>query len=192
MITRKGRLDKRTKASKRLDIILCYIGANAGAIVCSILLGFIAACILVASLLNAPHASPKAPGTPGWNQTTPYTKPQGMGMSKTLVGEVKAVEIPCDYDPITYIRCSGEKLGKSNKVITTMIRIARAESNLRPRAKNANSTASGIFQIIYGTWNSNDCQGNAFNFVNNIDCAWKIQTARGFQPWEVWNKGVVQ
>jgi hypothetical protein len=108
------------------------------------------------------------------------------------VEKVIAQDTRCDYDPITYIRCSGEKLGKSNQEIMTMIRIARAESNFRPRAKNPNSTASGIFQIIYGTWNSNNCQGNAFNFVDNINCAWEIQSHRGFQPWvsssKVWNK----
>lgn len=110
----------------------------------------------------------------------------------SVVGEVKAYETPCDFDAITYIRCSGEKLGKTNQEITTMIRIARSESNFRANAKNARSTASGVFQIIYGTWNSNNCQGNAFNFVNNIDCAWKIQSRRGFQPWNAskraWNK----
>lgn len=122
-----------------------------------------------------------------WRTLNPSPQPP-----QAMIQVVEAYETPCDFDAITYIRCSGEKLGKTNNEITTMIRIARAESNFREKAKNANSTASGVFQIIYGTWNSNNCQGNAFNFVNNIDCAWKIETARGFQPWNaskgVWNK----
>lgn len=126
-----------------------------------------------------------------YNRThTPILNPKSS--SEVKVQQVLAAETPCDYDPITYIRCSGEKLGEPNSHIITMIKIARAESGLRPKAKNPKSTASGIFQIIYGTWNSNNCQGNAFNFVNNIDCAWKIHQARGFQPWEVYNKGLIK
>ena len=87
------------------------------------------------------------------------------------------------YDNIDKIRCIGEDLGYDGKVISTMIRIARAESNFRSNAKNPTSTASGIFQIIYGTWNSNDCQGSAFNAEDNIRCAYKLYANRGFQPW---------
>lgn len=144
-----------------------------GLITLSAMVGAITSFILFSSLNDAPKTTQNAP--------------QSIQMIK--VQEVQAFETPCDYDPITYIRCSGEKLGKTNEQIMTMIRIARAESNFKSRAKNPNSTASGIFQIIYGTWNSNNCQGNAFNFVNNIDCAWEIQSHRGFQPWVSSSKG---
>jgi hypothetical protein len=109
------------------------------------------------------------------------------------VQEVQAKELErfCG-DAISYIRCSGEALGRDNKTIRTMIEIARKESNFKPRAKNPKSTASGVFQITAGTWYSNDCVGDKWNFKDNIDCAWKIQEDRGFQPWEVWNKGLVQ
>ena len=116
--------------------------------------------------------------------------------------EVKAIEIKCDYDPITYIRCRGEQLGYSNKVITTAIRIARAESNFRPMAKNPTSTATGIFQFINSTWHSY-CKGkNIYDFKDNIDCFYKVyaeQTTRyakkcliyDFNDWNaskaVWN-----
>ena len=87
------------------------------------------------------------------------------------------------YQNIDKIRCIGEDLGYGNDVIKTMIRIARSESNFRSEAKNPNSTASGIFQIIYGTWNSNKCQGNAFDAEDNINCAYRLYDSRGFQPW---------
>lgn len=106
--------------------------------------------------------------------------------------EVEAKEERHCGDAISYIRCSGEDLGKSNKTIMTMIRIAKKESNLNPRAKNPKSTASGVFQITAGTWYSNDCVGDKWNFKDNTDCAWKIQSKRGFQPWEVWNKGLIE
>jgi len=108
--------------------------------------------------------------------------------------EVKAVEVTtqryCD-SPIDYIRCSGEDLGKSNKEISIMINIAKKESNMNQLAKNKSSSASGLFQIISGTWYSNDCVGDKWNFKDNTDCAWKIQTKRGFQPWEVCTLGLV-
>jgi len=87
------------------------------------------------------------------------------------------------YQNIDKIRCIGEDLGYDNDVIKTMIRIARAESTFRSDAKNPSSTASGLFQIIYSTWNSNNCQGNAINVEDNIKCAYKIYSKRGFQPW---------
>lgn len=81
-----------------------------------------------------------------------------------------------DNDPISYVRFKGEELGLPNDVIRTMIRIGTCESNHRPNAKNRASTASGIFQILWGTWNSYDCEGSAFNFVDNVDCAYRIYT----------------
>ena len=63
------------------------------------------------------------------------------------------------YDPIICIRDIGEDMGFSNEDITTMIRIAKCESGLKPNAKNPTSTATGIFQIIIGTWDGNKCLG---------------------------------
>ena len=166
------KIDKRTKFYKTFSGYKTndYVGS----ITFGLLAGLLAGIILFNSLNNAPK-----------------TSPQPVEQSKPIIQQVEAQEPLCNT-PIAYIRCSGERLGKTNEQIMTMIRIARAESNFRPRAKNPNSTASGIFQIIYGTWNSNNCQGSAFNFVNNIDCAWEIQSHRGFQPWvsssKVWNK----
>jgi len=107
--------------------------------------------------------------------------------------EVKAYEIPCDYDAITYIRCRGEQLGMSNQDITKMIRIARAESNFNQYAKNPNSTAKGIYQFIDSTWRSNCLKdGNVYDFKDNINCAWKVYQKQGDRPWNaskhIWSK----
>lgn len=55
-----------------------------------------------------------------------------------------------------------------------MVRIARAESSLNPLAKNSGSSASGIYQIINGTWKYFECTGDVFNEDDNINCAMKI------------------
>lgn len=111
--------------------------------------------------------------------------------SFNLVKPVQAMDRYCD-SPIDYIRCSGEDLGKSNSEISTMIKIAKKESNMNPNAKNKTSSASGLFQIIAGTWFSNDCLGNKYDYKDNTNCAWKIQTQRGFTPWEVFTKGLIK
>jgi hypothetical protein len=107
--------------------------------------------------------------------------------------ETKAFETPCDYDPITYIRCRGEQLNMPNQDIMKMIRIARAESGFDQYAKNPNSTAKGIFQFIDGTWRANCLKdGNVYNFVDNINCAWKVYQKQGDRPWNAskskWSK----
>ena len=54
------------------------------------------------------------------------------------------------------------------------IEVARAESGFNPNAKNPGSTATGIFQIIRGTWNLYKCEGERTNSLDNIKCAKKI------------------
>jgi hypothetical protein len=54
------------------------------------------------------------------------------------------------------------------------IQVAWAESGFRPDAKNGTSTATGVFQIIIGTWNLYKCEGERTNSVDNIKCAKKI------------------
>ena len=122
----------------------------------------------------------------------PLLDPRGTGEVKELIKTVEAQETPYCFDPITCIRDVGEELGRDNKTITTMIRIAQKESSMNPKAKNPNSTASGLFQITSGTWYSNDCVGDKWDFEDNIRCAYEIQGYRGFQPWEVCNTGVAE
>jgi hypothetical protein len=180
-LTKHLKLDKRTRVYRFLhhlvDLTVEYIKEYHLTIMGAITLGLLIAFISV-----------------GWTikqQRQASRRPAGLKIEKrTVVKTVAAEERYCG-DPISYIRCKGEELGEPNEDIKTMIRIAKAESGYNPRAKNPTSTASGIFQIVYGTWNGNDCQGNAFGFKNNIDCARKLLIARGFQPWvaskAIWN-----
>lgn len=96
------------------------------------------------------------------------------------------------FDPLVCIRDVGEEMGFSNRDITTMVRIAKCESGFKANAKNPTSTATGIFQIIIGTWDGNKCSGERWDYEDNIKCAWKIYKLRGTQPWvsseNCWNK----
>lgn len=55
----------------------------------------------------------------------------------------------------------------------TALDIAICESRLDPRAKNKNSSAKGVYQIIDKTW-KNYCTGDPLNPENNIDCFVKL------------------
>lgn len=115
-------------------------------------------------------------------------------ISKTGLGEVKigspkplgqtievtTPKIPCDYDAITYIRCRGQQLGYKDTDISVFVRIARAESNFNPLAKNKSSTATGIYQFINGTFHRYCTGKNVYNFVDNIDCFYKVLETDGY------------
>lgn len=64
-----------------------------------------------------------------------------------------------------------------------MVRIAEAESTFRPAARNPDSSATGVFQIIIGTWNWLDCTGERTNAKDNIKCAMAIADD-GLHHWE--------
>lgn len=64
-----------------------------------------------------------------------------------------------------------------------MVRVAKAESSFIPTAKNPASTATGIFQILIGTWKAYGCTGSRVNAADNIACARKIYNDSGTSPW---------
>ena len=74
-----------------------------------------------------------------------------------------------------------------------MLEIAYCESGVQtptdcygpinPAAKNPRSTATGVFQILIGTWNAYGCTGERTNAADNIACAKKIHDARGTRDW---------
>ena len=77
------------------------------------------------------------------------------------------------------------------------IKVAKCESGLNPNAKNKHSTASGVFQIIKGTWIGNrkamglDTDLSLrFNAEENIKTAKYIYDHRNWQPWECHNLGL--
>ena len=111
----------------------------------------------------------------------------------SVVKEVKAIDYKSD--PLTYIRWKGQQEGYDDYTISKFIRIARAESNLDPMAKSKNSTATGIYQFIHSTF-YHYCKGkNVYDFVDNIDCFYKVLEVDGYPKalshWEasksVWN-----
>jgi hypothetical protein len=138
------------------------------AILWGLLLGTLGTLILVRTLRDEQNTSPKPAG-------------------QTMVQEVKADEPTDEYyhqEPIRYIRHRGEELGYKNQDITKAIRIARCESNFNQYAKNPNSTAKGIYQFIDGTWRANCLKdGNVYNFVDNINCFWKVYAKQNDRPW---------
>lgn len=109
-------------------------------------------------------------------------------VTKVMAKEPEVV-ISCN-DVVGYIRCkfySGELTENEAK---TLIAIGKAESGLRENAKNKTSTARGVFQILAGTWYSNDCIGNPLNWKDNTNCAIKIMRTSGFYPWDAYNRGM--
>ena len=65
-----------------------------------------------------------------------------------------------------------------------MLEVAKAESGLNPKAKNPNSSATGIFQILTGTWKHFNCEGEPMNAEDNIVCAKKILEGQGLGAWQ--------
>lgn len=153
---------ERIKKAKNHEIN-CYLGA--------VVLGFLAGVILATTLFRAKRELPEQP----------------------VIQPVKAEE-PKKFcgDVISYIRCKGEELGVSNQNIMTMIRIAKCESGLRENAYNVNTNKTidgGVFQI-------NSVHKVplkvVFDYEANIDYAYKLFLAQGFNPWSAskrcWNK----
>lgn len=69
-----------------------------------------------------------------------------------------------------------------------MVAIAKCESGLNPNAMNKKSTATGLFQIINGTWKHYKCTGGITNPQDNIKCAMKLATLSGLDEWKECNK----
>lgn len=187
-LNKDGSLDRRFKENQTLEVREWLFWQKYGHLVVAGLLGLIAGSVLTVSLWRAKNTPVTSPEAPQQNLDVGTVK----GVGKSLVDVVEASETPYCYDPITCIRDVGEELGVPNQDILTMIRIARAESSLNPLAKNRNSTASGLFQVIASTWYHYDCVGDKWDFEDNIRCAYKLYQKSGFQPWNaskaVWNR----
>ena len=160
ILTKKGTADRRYLTNRQqLRSVL----------IAKILLSFIfisaAIAIALQSIKQPRWVSPKATGR----------------TNEIKVQEVKAIEIPCDYDPITYLRCRGRQLGINDFTISKIIRVAQCESHLNPDALNKNTNGTfdvGIFQI-----NTVHGQKNMTDFVKNIDYGFKLFQEQGFSPW---------
>jgi hypothetical protein len=128
-------------------------------------------------------ASPKA--TTGLPVTTQeLVVARDFQITTPIVSTPKVERIPfsgCD-DVYNYML---PRLGHQKAL--TMQRIARLESNCDPSAKNPNSGATGLFQIMAGTtWGYADCTGDIYNPLDNMECAVKIYRLQGFNAWAVY------
>lgn len=67
-----------------------------------------------------------------------------------------------------------------------MVHVGYSESHFYPLAENCVSTASGIFQILDGTWRAYNCGPltDKNKAAPNIRCARKIYDARGTKDWD--------
>jgi len=85
------------------------------------------------------------------------------------------------------IKREAESVGVSP---TLAVAIARAESDLIPTAKNKNSSAKGLFQIMNATWEG--CEGDPLNPRDNTLCAMKYLVRGEFWRWKesynAWSK----
>lgn len=69
----------------------------------------------------------------------------------------------------------------------TAVHVAFCESSHDPGKTNGKgSTASGLFQIIRGTWDGYHCTGNPFNADDNIACSYKLYQADGWNSSATW------
>ena len=63
-------------------------------------------------------------------------------------------------------------------------RIIIAESGGNPDARNKTSSATGLTQILIGTWNFFECYGDRTEPTDNIRCAVKILKESGEHHWD--------
>lgn len=97
----------------------------------------------------------------------------------------------CDKDVVSYIKCKFHSGELTESEAITLIAIAKAESGLNEKAKNKQSSAKGVFQILSGsTWHDYGCRGEIYEWKDNTNCAIKIMKRSGFTPWDAFNRGM--
>lgn len=62
--------------------------------------------------------------------------------------------------------------------------IVSCESGYDEKAKNPNSSAKGLMQVIDGTWEYFNCQGDVLDAEDNLVCGMKILSESGKHHWE--------
>jgi hypothetical protein len=109
----------------------------------------------------------------------------GVVRFKVVVRELERVaERPIYNSVLTLEEYAVFEASKRNIDIETLLRVVQCESGWDQWAKNKNSSASGLFQILRGSWEYYGCSGNVFAGRDNIDCAMIIIERDGFVPWD--------
>lgn len=119
-----------------------------------------------------------------------YKEPLVSPVVENWVTPVQAKEevyIPCEKGVAEYLECESVKGNITDKEARIMLAIAKAESGLKETAKNKISTARGVFQIVFHTWENNNCTGERLEWKDNTKCAIKIMKRSGFTQWEAYN-----
>ena len=112
---------------------------------------------------------------------TPISPCPESGCVLPTVPKVEAVE------PIKQPQTIEEKIRSAFPEDPDMaVKVAFCESSLNPNAKHTNSSASGLFQIVKGTWNGYKCGDNKFDPDQNIACARKIYLRNGWGSTASW------
>jgi len=108
--------------------------------------------------------------------------------------EAYDVVINCHENVENYLECKAAKNEITYRDADILTAIAEAESHFNPEARNPESTARGVFQILAGTWYSYDCIGDKWKMEDNTDCAIKIYKKSGNRLWNasksVWGKKI--
>ena len=66
--------------------------------------------------------------------------------------------------------------------VNLALAIAKCESELNPSAKNASSTAGGVYQFIDSTWGMY-CVGDKMNAADNVSCGTKLIGREKIRHW---------
>lgn len=121
--------------------------------------------------------------------STPNTKGEPHKQSFSIVPKAQAYEAPeaPKNVNVSVEQIIREEWGKDAEI---GLKIAFCESSYNPTIKNKNSTATGLFQIIKGTWKENRKKMGLDTDIElrkdareNAKTAYFIYQHRGSQPW---------
>ena len=123
-------------------------------------------------------SSPQPPIPP---QIQPIVEGASLGPNRGLIFEVKnSPPTKADIIALLYSWAFAKEVD-----FNTAYDIVDLETGgtFNPLAKNPNSTAKGLFQIIDGTWKYGGCEGDPYDPENNIVCGLNLLKKDGIGHW---------
>ena len=146
------------------------------------------AIVQAVSLVVAPQAMPQE--SAAVYRHLAEEKPRVLAFSALEIKEPQIKEEKISEKIIGYANVFGVDSNLALNVACAESCARDKEGNVyfNPKAKNPNSTASGIFQFVKGTWEES-CQGDVFNENDNIRCGVKLLAKEGgIRHWEASRK----